>query len=133
MGYDGGFTKIRMKMNTQEELDKYELKLRSSIYETISSDSFYRFESNAIDLDYLDNNWVQAEVMFKTIKDEKVKNYEADDGCFTLITKDMLRQYIFNLHNQNNNDVYFKDIKALENLYNSFDWDNDTLVFSYSY
>lgn len=133
MGYDGGFTKIRMKVNTQEELDKYELKLRSSIYETIGSDSFYRFESSAIDLDYLDNNWVQAEVMFKTIKDEKVKNYEVDDGCFTLITKDMLRRYIFNLHNQNNNDVYFKDIKALENLYNSFDWDSDTLVFSYSY
>lgn len=133
MGYDGGFTKIRMKINTQEELNEYELKLRSPIYEIIGMDNFYKFENIAINLDYLDNSWVQAHIMFETMGDEKVKNYEIDDTHFTLITKDILGQYISNLHGQNNNEVYFKDIKSLENLYNSFDWDNDTLVFSYSY
>ena len=133
MGYDGGFTKIRMKINTQEELNEYELKLRSPIYEIIGMDNFYKFENIAINLDYLDNSWVQAHVMFETMSDEKFKNYKIDDTHFTLITKDILGQYISNLHGQNNNKVYFKDIKSLENLYNSFDWDNDTLVFSYSY
>ena len=31
MGYDGGFTKIRMKMRNQKDLDKYD-RLRNSIY-----------------------------------------------------------------------------------------------------
>lgn len=31
MGYDGGFTKIRMKINSQKELNKYENNLNKEI------------------------------------------------------------------------------------------------------
>lgn len=131
MGYDGGFTKIRMKINSQEELNKYDSNLRYKIYKIIGSDNFYKFEGKVVDLSFLDNSWVQAKVMFKTIED--VKNYVIDDTHFTLITKDILGQYISNLHGEEDNEIYFEDIKLLEDLYNSFDWINDTLVFSYSY
>ena len=39
MGYDGGFTKIRMKMRNQRDLDKYD-RLRNSIYNIIGRDNF---------------------------------------------------------------------------------------------
>lgn len=30
-------------------------------------------------------------------------------------------------------DEIFNDIRKLEELYNEFDWDNDTLLFDYTY
>lgn len=133
MGYDGGFTKIRMKIDNQCDLEKYELKARSTIYDILGMDNFYAFEGIAIDLPFLDNNWIQANVMFKTMNEDNVKNYEIDDAHFTLITRDTLGQYISNLHDNDDREIYLKDIKLLEKLYNEFDWGNDTLVFSYSY
>lgn len=132
MGYDGGFTKIRMKINNQNDLNKYELNLRHDIYDVIGMDNFYKFEGVAIDLPYLDNNWTQVEVLQKTIKKD-IKNYELDDTHFTLINQDILGQYISDLHGSDDREIYLKDIKLLEKLYNEFDWENDTLVFSYSY
>lgn len=132
MGYDGGFTKIRMKINNQNDLNKYELNLRHDIYDVIGMDNFYKFEGVAIDLPYLDNNWTQVEVLQKTIKKD-IKNYELDDTHFTLINQDILGQYISDLHGGDDREIYLKDIKLLEKLYNEFDWENDTLVFSYSY
>lgn len=132
MGYDGGFTKIRMKINNQNDLNKYELNLRYDIYDVIGMDNFYKFEGIAIDLPYLDNNWTQVKVLQKTIKKD-IKNYELDDTHFTLINQDILGQYISDLHGSDDREIYLKDIKLLEKLYNEFDWENDTLVFSYSY
>ena len=132
MGYDGGFTKIRMKINNQNDLNKYELNLRHDIYDVIGMDNFYKFEDVAIDLPYLDNNWTQVKVLQKTIKKD-IKNYELDDTHFTLINQDILGQYISDLHGSDDREIYLKDIKLLEKLYNEFDWENDTLVFSYSY
>lgn len=132
MGYDGGFTKIRMKINNQNDLNKYELNLRYDIYDVIGMNNFYKFEGTAIDLPYLDNNWTQVEVLQKTIKKD-IKNYELDDTHFTLINQDILGQYISDLHGSDDREIYLKDIKLLEKLYNEFDWENDTLVFSYSY
>ena len=62
-----------------------------------------------------------------------MRNYEVDDNDFTLITEDDLAQYISDLHGESDSRIYAKDIKQLEHLYNTFDWKNDTLVFSYSY
>lgn len=132
MGYDGGFTKIRMKIDTQKQLDRYN-ELRGKIYDIIGSTNFYKFEGSAIDLPYLDNNWKQVEVLNKTLGDVNVRNYEVDDNDFTLITEDDLAQYISDLYGESDSRIYAKDIKQLEHLYNTFDWENDTLVFYYSY
>lgn len=132
MGYDGGFTKIRMKIDTQKQLDRYN-ELRGKIYDIIGSTNFYKFEGSAIDLPYLDNNWKQVEVLNKTLGDVNVRNYEVDDNDFTLITEDDLAQYISDLYGESDSRIYAKDIKQLEHLYNTFDWKNDTLVFCYSY
>ena len=134
MGYDGGFTKIRMKMRNQRDLDKYD-RLRNSIYNIIGRDNFYKFESIAVDLPHLDNDWKQFEILKNTLNKE-IRNYEVDDNDFTLITKDELEQYISNLYellDEKELELYNEDIILLKNLYNTFDWDNDTLVFSYSY
>ena len=134
MGYDGGFTKIRMKMRNQRDLDKYD-KLRNSIYNIIGRDNFYKFESIAADLPHLDNDWKQFEILKNTLNKE-IRNYEVDDNDFTLITKDEMGQYISDLYgllDEKELELYNEDIILLKNLYNTFDWDNDTLVFSYSY
>ena len=134
MGYDGGFTKIRMKMRNQKDLDKYD-RLRNSIYNIIGKDNFYKFESIAVDLPHLDNDWKQFEILKNTLNKE-IRNYEVDDNDFTLITKDELEQYISNLYellDEKELELYDKDIMLLKDLYDTFDWDNDTLVFSYSY
>lgn len=134
MGYDGGFIKIRMKMRNQRDLDKYD-RLRNSIYNIIGRDNFYKFESIAVDLPHLDNDWKQFEILKNTLNKE-IRNYEVDDNDFTLITKDELGQYISDLYgllDEKELELYNEDIILLKNLYNTFDWDNDTLVFSYSY
>ena len=134
MGYDGGFIKIRMKMRNQKDLDKYD-RLRNSIYNIIGRDNFYKFESIAVDLPHLDNDWKQFEILKNTLNKE-IRNYEVDDNDFTLITKDELGQYISDLYgllDEKELELYNEDIILLKNLYNTFDWDNDTLVFSYSY
>ena len=134
MGYDGGFIKIRMKMRNQRDLDKYD-RLRNSIYNIIGRDNFYKFESIAVDLPHLDNDWKQFEILKDTLN-KKIRNYETGDNDFTLITKDELEQYISNLYellDEKELELYNEDIILLKNLYNTFDWDNDTLVFSYSY
>ena len=134
MGYDGGFIKIRMKMRNQRDLDKYD-RLRNSIYNIIGRDNFYKFESIAVDLPHLDNDWKQFEILKNTLN-KKIRNYETDDNSFTLITKDELGQYISDLYgllDEKELELYNEDIILLKNLYNTFDWDNDTLVFSYSY
>lgn len=134
MGYDGGFTKIRMKMRNQKDLDKYD-RLRNSIYNIIGRDNFYKFENIAVDLPHLDNDWKQFEILNNTLN-KKIRNYETDDNDFTLITKDELERYISNLYellDEKELELYNKDIMLLKELYDTFDWDNDTLVFSYSY
>lgn len=134
MGYDGGFIKIRMKMRNQRDLDKYD-RLRNSIYNIIGRDNFYKFENIAVDLPHLDNDWKQFEILKNTLN-KKIRNYETDDNDFTLITKDELEQYISNLYellDEKELELYDKDIMLLKELYDTFDWDNDTLVFSYSY
>ena len=134
MGYDGGFTKIRMKMRNQKDLDKYN-RLRNSIYNITGRDNFYKFESIAVDLPHLDNDWKQFEILKNTLN-KKIRNYETNDNSFTLITKDELGQYISDLYgllDEKELELYNEDIILLKNLYNTFDWDNDTLVFSYSY
>ena len=134
MGYDGGFTKIRMKMRNQKDLDKYD-RLRNSIYNIIGRDNFYKFESMAVNLPHLDNDWKQFEILKDTLN-KKIRNYETDDNDFTLITKDELERYISNLYellDEKELELYNKDIILLKELYDTFDWDNDTLVFSYSY
>ena len=134
MGYDGGFIKIRMKMRNQRDLDKYD-RLRNSIYNIIGRDNFYKFESIAVDLPHLDNDWKQFEILKNTLNKE-IRNYEVNDNDFTLITKDELGQYISDLYgllDEKELELYNEDIILLKNLYNTFDWDNDTLVFSYSY
>lgn len=142
MGYDGGFTKIRMKINTQEDLINYEEKLRLPIYEIIGHDNFYKFEGLSVNLSYLDNNWLQMHSLSKVIKEEDLKDYDVDDSRFTLITKDILYKYINQLNrelyeNFSDEDIVSKelneDIIKLKELYETFDWENDTLVFSYSY
>ena len=132
MGYDGGFTKIRMKMRNQRDLDKYD-RLRNSIYNIIGKDNFYKFESIAVNLPHLDNDWKQFEILKNTLN-KKIRNYETDDNSFTLITKDELGQYISDLYgllDEKELELYNEDIILLKNLYNTFDWDNDTLIFSY--
>ena len=134
MGYDGGFKKIRMKMRNQSDLDKYS-RLRNSIYNIIGSDNFYKFENIAVNLPLLDNDWKQLEILKNTLNEE-VRNYETDDNHFTLISKYELKQYISNLYkllDEKELELYDKDIMLLKDLYDTFDWDNDTLVFSYSY
>ena len=134
MGYDGGFIKIRMKMRNQKDLDKYD-KLRDSIFNIIGRDNFYKFESIAVNLPHLDNDWKQFEIL-KNKLNKKIRNYETDDNDFTLITKDELERYISNLYellDEKELELYNKDIILLKELYDTFDWDNDTLVFSYSY
>ena len=134
MGYDGGFIKIRMKMRNQRDLDKYD-RLRNSIYNIIGRDNFYKFESIAVNLPHLDNDWKQFEILKDTLN-KKIRNYETNDNDFTLITKDELGQYISDLYgllDEKELELYNEDIILLKNLYNTFDWDNDTLVFSYSY
>ena len=58
-----------------------------------------------------------------------------DTNGFTLITQEELGQYISDLYGfLSNEDVklFEEDIKLLEELHDTFDWENDTLVFSYS-
>ena len=117
MGYDGGFTKIRMKMRNQRDLDKYD-RLRNSIYNIIGRDNFYKFESIAVDLPHLDNDWKQFEILKNTLNKE-IRNYEVDDNDFTLITKDELGQYISDLYgllDEKELELYNEDIILLKNL-----------------
>lgn len=144
MGYDGGFTKIRMKIEDQQSLDNYELNLRKPIFNTIGKDNFYKFENSAVDLRFLDNDWTQVHCLRKVINNSEIRNYECDETQFTLITKDMLEKYLVEITKDyeeklleygedEENSWYKNDIKLLEQLYASFEWENDTLVFSYSY
>lgn len=144
MGYDGGFTKIKKKLNTQKELNLYELKDRYNLYKEMGDDKFYEFEGSAVDLAFLDNNWIQVKCLKKVMADKKINNYEVDKTHYTLITKDILNEYILEVKNWIENYIvehgiiekkayYWNDILLLEKLYKDFDWDNNTLVFSYSY
>lgn len=144
MGYDGGFTKIRMKIEDQQSLDNYELNLRKPIFNTIGKDNFYKFENSAVDLRFLDNDWTQVHCLRKVINNSEIRNYECDETQFTLITKDMLEKYLVEITKDyeeklleygedEENSWYKNDIKLLEQLCASFEWENDTLVFSYSY
>ena len=135
MGYDGGFAKIRMKMRNQNDLNKY-VNLRNKIYDYIGKDNFYKFESG-IRLPMLNNDWIQVKILRETLALTNKRVYNAyDTNGFTLITQEELRQYISDLYGfLSNEDVKLlkEDIKLLEELYDTFDWENDTLVFSYSY
>lgn len=133
MGYDGGFAKIRMKMRNQNDLNKY-VNLRNKIYNCIGKDNFYKFESG-VNLPRLNNDWVQVKILRETLASMNKRVYNAyDTNGFTLITQEELEQYILNLYRLSKEDVEMlkEDIKLLEELYNTFDWENDTLVFSYS-
>lgn len=133
MEYEGGFTKIRIKMRNQDDLNKY-VNLRNKIYNCIGEDNFYKFESS-IDLPLLDNDWVQVIILRQTLALIGKRVYNAyDTNCFTLITQKELKQYISNLYkslSKENVKTLKEDIESLEKLYNTFDWENDTLVFSY--
>ncbi len=134
MGYDGGFAKIRMKMRNQNDLNKY-VNLRNKIYNCIGKDNFYKFESG-VNLPMLNNDWVQVRILRETLASMNKRVYNAyDTNGFTLITQEELGQYISDLYGfLSNEDVKLlkEDIKLLEELYDTFDWENDTLVFSYS-
>lgn len=134
MGYDGGFAKIRMKMRNQNDLNKY-VNLRNKIYNCIGKDNFYKFESG-VNLPMLNNDWVQVRILRETLASMNKRVYNAyDTNGFTLITQEELGQYISDLYGfLSNEDVKLlkEDIKLLEELYVAFDWENDTLVFSYS-
>nr|DAQ39464.1 MAG TPA: hypothetical protein [Caudoviricetes sp.] len=147
MGYDGGFTKVRMKMENQEQVEKYYSEVRKKIYYAIGSDNFYKFETSAIDLPMLDNTWLQTKVLSEI---QDLNNYEIDECDYTYISKSVLEKYIrvlkrvdlsfhYNVDKLSVeqlielSDEYTNDIKLLEKLYDEFDWDNDTLLFSYSY
>ena len=126
MEYEGGFTKIRIKMRNQDDLNKY-VNLRNKIYDCIGEDNFYKFESS-IDLPLLDNDWVQVIILRQTLASMNKRVYNAyDTNGFTLITQEELEQYISNLYKS----LLKEDIESLEELYDTFDWENDTLVFSY--
>ena len=134
MGYDGGFAKIRMKMRNQNDLNKY-VNLRNKIYDCIGEDNFYKFESD-VDLPMLDNDWVQVKILRETLALTNKRVYNAyDTNGFTLITQEELGQYILDLYELLSNEdvkLFEEDIKLLKELYDTFDWENDTLVFSYS-
>ena len=134
MGYDGGFAKIRMKMRNQNDLNKY-VNLRNKIYKCIGKDNFYKFESG-VNLPMLNNDWVQVRILRETLASMNKRVYNAyDTNGFTLITQEELGQYISDLYGfLSSEDVklFEEDIKLLEELYDTFDWENDTLVFSYS-
>lgn len=134
MEYEGGFTKIRIKIGNQDGLNKY-ANLRNKIYNCIGEDNFYKFESS-IDLPLLDNDWVQVIILRQTLVSMNKRVYNAyDTNGFTLITREELKQYISNLYSLSKEDVETlkEDIESLEELYDTFDWENDTLVFSYCY
>lgn len=142
MGYDGGFTKIKKKFNSQVELESYEINDRYNLYEEMGREEFYKFEGSAVDLAFLDNDWVQFNCLENVIGDGKINNY--DEAQYTLITKDILELYIEEVKEQlesylkefgedEENGWLRNDILKLENLNKEFDWDNHTLVFSYSY
>lgn len=144
MGYDGGFTKIEKKFNSQMELESYETKDRCNLYETMGKDEFYKFEASAVELGFLDNDWVQVQCLRTVLGDNKINNYESDDAEYTLITKEVLKSYINEAKKQlelyieeygedEENGWFRNDILKMEKLYEEFDWDNHTLVFSYSY
>lgn len=134
MGYDGGFAKIRMKMRDQNDLNKY-INLRNKIYNCIGKDNFYKFESG-VNLPMLNNDWVQVRILRETLASMNKRVYNAyDTNGFTLITREELKQYISDLYESLSNEdvkLFEEDIKLLEELYDTFDWENDTLVFSYS-
>lgn len=133
MEYEGGFTKIRMKMRNQTDLNKY-VNLRNKIYDCIGEDNFYKFESS-IDLSLLDNDGVQVIILRQTLASMGKRVYNAyDTNCFTLIAQEELKQYISDLYRflqKENIKTLKEDIESLVELYNTFDWENDTLVFSY--
>lgn len=144
MGYDGAFTRICSKINNQEQLDYYGEKLRFPLYKVIGKEDFYKFEHKAINLEILDNSWLQVEFLNEILSEDKIRNYENDENKYTLITKDILKQYIIHCGKfledklkKDENDESCKllknDIEILENLYESFNWDRHTLVFSYTY
>lgn len=134
MEYEGGFTKIRMKMRNQDDLNKY-VNLRNRIYDCIGEDNFFKFESS-VDLPLLDNDWVQVIILRQTLASMNKRVYNAyDTNGFTLITQEELEQYISNLYkslSKEDVETLKEDIELLEELYDTFDWENDTLVFSYS-
>ena len=134
MEYEGGFAKIRMKMRNQNDLNKY-VNLRNKIYDCIGEDNFYKFESD-VDLPMLDNDWVQVKILRETLVLTNKRVYNAyDTNGFTLITQEELGQYISDLYGfLSNEDVklFEEDIELLKELYDTFDWENDSLVFSYS-
>lgn len=145
MGYDGGFSKIRMKMDNQLALDNYYTSLRGSIYDIVGRDNFYKFETLAVNLRYLDNTWEQFYALTEVMNEKDIKNYENDSCKFTLISKDVLSNYIVEVEKLYNKEIaahgeddeenkWLKnDITSLKELLSNFNWENDTLVFSYSY
>lgn len=145
MGYDGGFTKIGIRMENQLVVDDYEQNIREKLYDVIKEEAFHKFESPAVDLGYLDNSWTQVRCLRDVMGDNPIKDYDSDDNKYTLITKEILKEYISKVkidYNENiikygeddeENKMYLEDILSLENLYKNFDWDKNTLVFSYSY
>lgn len=95
----------------------------------------------------LDNTWLQTKVLSEI---QDLNNYEIDECDYTYISKSVLEKYIrvlkrvdlsfhYNVDKLSVeqlielSDEYTNDIKLLEKLYDEFDWDNDTLLFSYSY
>ena len=95
----------------------------------------------------LDNTWLQTKVLSEI---QDLNNYEMDKCDYTYISKSVLEKYIrvlkrvdlsfyYNVDKlsveqlMELNNKYTNDIKLLEKLYDEFDWDNDTLLFSYSY
>ena len=95
----------------------------------------------------LDNTWLQTKVLSEI---QDLNNYEMDKCDYTYISKSVLEKYIrvlkrvdlsfyYNVDKlsveqlMELNNEYTNDIKLLEKLYDEFDWDNDTLLFSYSY
>ena len=84
----------------------------------------------------LDNDWVQVKILRETLTLTNKRVYNAyDTNGFTLITQEELGQYISDLYGFLSNEdtkLFEEDIKLLKELYDSFDWENDTLVFSYS-
>lgn len=120
-------------MRNQNDLNKY-VNLRNRIYDCIGEDNFYKFESS-IDLPLLDNDCIQVIMLRQTLASMGKRVYNAHDtNSFTLIAQKELKQYISNLYrflSKEDTKTLKEDIESLVELYNTFDWENDTLVFSY--
>ena len=131
MGYDGGFAKIRMKMRSQNDLNKY-VNLRNKIYDCIGEDNFYKFESD-VDLPMLDNDWVQVKILRETLTLTNKRVYNAyDTNGFTLITQEELRQYISDLYGFLSNEEEEKLLQT-EEYQNKLAWGIYVGIMDYFY